>query len=53
MILSDDLSLIIEGDTKSVAENGVFTFSNIIITGKPLYNSSLKIATNGIDFKKF
>lgn len=39
MIMSDDLSLIIEGDTKSIADKGVYTFSNIEITGKPLYNT--------------
>ncbi|CAG9321997.1 unnamed protein product [Blepharisma stoltei] len=51
-IISTSKDVVLSGELKVAAVNGIFTFSSFIISAQPGSNFSIEIQTNGVDISK-
>jgi hypothetical protein len=50
--MSQDIKLQISGDKKALANNGIYTFSNLKIVAIPDYSSQIKYLSSAVDIQK-
>ncbi len=52
ILSSVDLSLIISGNNKVIAKNGIYNFSSLKFIAQPDYNSSIRFLSEALDSQK-